>query len=255
MGDRVLETQMEIALVGPALRPQHLAEARAASAGARVQLKPAGSTRWRYHKLTWLLDEVESFLSDAGFSAFTALRSIENFGKMGAIQWLKIAGDTKVYIIESSFMQRSLGPSQVHVEFGCYVGYTVTRLGQLQHRVGRRTPSVFSLERDAVHAVVARHVLDLGRLRSVAEVRCGLVPLVTPRMLEEAGAQGLGFLFMDHRGTRFHREFAHLEALDTWSVVACATVDNCMTPGAPQFTLGAYAHTRRRHAGMVAKRV
>mmetsp|Transcript_123691 Transcript_123691/g.385145 ORF Transcript_123691/g.385145 Transcript_123691/m.385145 type:complete len:429 (-) Transcript_123691:8-1294(-) len=237
--DPVMEVQQQVALVGPALRAQHRLEAAAAAAGrvARCSLTPkiAGSTRWRYHKLTWLIDEVESMLADDGFSAFTVLRAIEDFGKLGTIQWLKVAGDTKAYIIESSFMQRRPGERQVHAEFGCYVGYTAVRLGQLQRRVGRRTPCVFSLECDAVHAAVARHMLDLARLRPVAEVHCGLVPLATPRLVEEAGAGGLGFLFMDHRGTRFHRELAHLERLRLLGQGACATVDNCLTPAAPEF--------------------
>eukprot|EP00418_Pyrodinium_bahamense_P047659 CAMPEP_0179182590 /NCGR_PEP_ID=MMETSP0796-20121207/90475_1 /TAXON_ID=73915 /ORGANISM="Pyrodinium bahamense, Strain pbaha01" /LENGTH=141 /DNA_ID=CAMNT_0020886439 /DNA_START=12 /DNA_END=434 /DNA_ORIENTATION=+ len=141
-----MATQLEIALVGPALRSQHRLEARNGSLVAGTQLKPAGSTRWRYHKLTWLIDEVESQLAEDGFSAFTILRSIEGFGKLGTIQWLKVAGDTKAYIIESSFMQRPPGQREVHVEFGCYVGYTAVRLGQLQRRVGRCTPCVASME-------------------------------------------------------------------------------------------------------------
>lgn len=229
--DPIMARQERISLIGPAMRPQHRLEAEA---GCVVELRPAGCTRWRYHKLTWLLDEIEAQL-DEGFSAFTALNTIENFGKLGTIQWLKVAGDTKAYIIESSFMQRHLGDADVHIEFGCYVGYTATRLGQLQHRVGRQTASVFSLERDAVHAAVARHVLDLSKLRTIAEVHCGLVPLVTPRVLEEAGGSGVGFLFMDHRGTRFHRELAHLERLGVLAAFGCATVDNCLIPGSPEF--------------------
>jgi len=227
-----MKALMRIAVVGPALREQHRMEA---GSNSRWELRPAGSTRWRYHKLTWLVDEVESFVEEEGFSAFVVLRAIEEFGKLGQLQWLKVAGDSKAYLIEATAALRRRRHHEVFAELGCYVGYTAVRLGLLQRREGRDALGVLSMESDAVHAAVGRHILDLARLRPLAEVFCGLLPLVTPRLIEEVGAEGLGFLFMDHRGTHFHREFAHLQQLGLFSGDAHAVVDNCLTPAAPEF--------------------
>merc|ERR1711865_950403 len=149
-------------------------------------------------------------------------------------QWLKVAGDEKAEILESGFHTRSLQAFEAIMEFGVYVGYTAVRLGSLV--AGTRTHvGAISLEVSPVHVCVARHLLDLGELAHVSEVKSGQAKDALPRMSEELGGHCVGFSFMDHRGTIFHQDFALLEQCLLFAKRSRFVADNTLNPGAPVF--------------------
>lgn len=205
-------------------------------------LRPAGSTRFRYSKLMLLISQLEAELDaepDAELRAFAVLRVIDRFAEKSEKQWLKVAGDDKGYVLEACCRRRPLGLGQLALEFGCFVGYTTCRLGLLlglsssKKEAGVAQTCVVSLERDATHVNVARHILDLARLREVAEAQVGLLPLVAPRTTEEFGWGCIGFSFMDHKGTRFHEDFDELTSRRAPAPDASVLADNTLNPGSP----------------------
>lgn len=208
--DLVMDEGTRAAIVGHMARPcqKHPIPLPIENASG---LRPAGATRFRYFKLTLLVADVESQLGN-DFSAFAVLRTVEAFAAQSERSWLKVAGDDKSYVLEAALRQEALQEHEVLLEFGCYVGYTTVRLAALLRRTvcGDNVPMscarawhlnmpVVSLERDAIHATIARHMLNLAQLRQSAEVVVGLLPMVTPRAVEAFGGHSLGFAFWTTR--------------------------------------------------------
>jgi len=131
---------------------------------------------------------------------------------------------------------------------GCFVGYTAMRLGWRLGGEGLWSasfrPAVLSTELEVVHICIARHHIDAAKLSSAAEVWPGHIPWATPRYVEQFGASGIGFIFMDHKGTRFHDDLSDCSALQSlapWSRLLC---DNVLKPGAPDHL---WMHHRPKH--------
>jgi catechol O-methyltransferase len=123
------------------------------------------------------------------------------------------------------------------IEMGCFVGYTAVRLGwrfgqQLNQWPSLR-PAVLSTELEAVHVCIGRHHIDMAGLSGAAEVLPGHIPWTTPRYLELFGCGGIGFTFMDHKGTRFHTDLGECRALRVLSPRSRLLCDNVLKPGAP----------------------
>merc|ERR1711865_1162195 len=66
-----------------------------------------------------------------------------------------------------------------------------------------------------------------------SEVWPGHIPWHTPRYVEEFGQFGVGFSFMDHKGTRFHEDLGDLRASKTLGPRSRLLCDNVLKPGAP----------------------
>jgi predicted O-methyltransferase YrrM len=181
-------------------------------------------------KVARLIDEVESEVTHGQPQAI--LLSCENFAKFKG-QWLKVAGLEKAEILQQGLKSRPLSENEFMTEFGVYVGYTAVRLADLvaAHGFGR----VVSLEVNPVHVCIARHLLDLGELAQVAEVKPGQAKDVLACVCEEHAEQSVGFSFMDHRGTIFHQDFRLLEKLAMPSRRSRFISDNTLNPGAPVF--------------------
>merc|ERR1711972_775067 len=94
---------------------------------------------------------------------------------------------------------------------------------------------VISLEVDPLHVCVARHMLNLGERRSLAEVRTGQARDLLPKIVDEIGGSSIGLAFMDHRGTRFHEELYLCEQQLMPSAQMDTICDNVLHPGAPIF--------------------
>lgn len=192
-------------------------------------------------KVARLVDAVESAAKPG--CAESILNECERFAAYKG-QWLKVAGLEKAAIIELSLRKRPLGVPEVAAEFGVFVGYTAVRLGGIV-AAQRQHVGVLSLEVSPVHVCVARHVLDIGWLAHVGEVKSGQAKDALPLVAEEvgAGARGGGepacgavaFAFMDHRGTVFHQDFALLEKSGLFARRAHVVADNTLNPGAPVF--------------------
>lgn len=190
---------------------------------------------YRYQKLGRLVDFVEALACPGDPQSM--LHSIESFVKDGHSRWLKIAGGPKGEVVDEATRGRPLAAHEMCVEMGCFVGYTAIRLGWRLGSVGlwgnSLRPSVLSTELESVHVCIGRHHIDAARLSGAAEVLPGHIPWTTPRYVEQFGGAGLGFTFMDHKGTRFHTDWGTLKGCQIvapWSRLLC---DNVLKPGAP----------------------
>lgn len=122
-------------------------------------------------------------------------------------------------------------------EFGTFVGYTAVRLAGWFASPGA-CPRSFSLEVDPVHQALSRRLLALAGLARRAEVWAGQVRDLLPRLVEELGIRSCVFTFADHRGTRFHEDFAGLARVCGPAVGLQAVADNVLNPGGPVFAWG-----------------
>lgn len=186
---------------------------------------------YRYQKLGALVHFVEA---TAGPDPQAVLRSVENFVQEAHHRWLKVAGGPKASVVHSA--AAPLSHFTVAVEMGCFVGYTAIRLGW---RLGvgswgssSRT-SLVSTELEAVHVCISRHHVDAARLSGATEVWAGHIPWATPRYVEQFGAGGIGFTFMDHKGTRFHADLGHCRSCAALAPRSRLLCDNVLKPGAP----------------------
>jgi len=174
----------------------------------------------RYHKVVHLIDFIAA--ADAVGGA-AVVEACEVFASGGSRQWLKVAGAAKAEIIDRCLDQQP--EDTVVAEFGAFVGYSAVRMAS------QGTGPVMSFESDAIHVLVARHLIV--RAQQVAEVLPGMAHDVMPRLVEDWGTGGTGFAFMDHRGTRFHAELRQLEALGAQRPGSQVLCDNTLKPGAP----------------------
>lgn len=184
-----------------------------------------------YQKIASLLDFVEKHASDAA----SVLAAIESFGA-GVGQWLKVAADSKARLLEAAGSRRPRGPmapgAEAYAEFGTFVGYTAVRLAcwLRAEKVPQRSAS---LEVDPVHALLTRHHLSLAGLSARSDVWIGQALDLAPRLAEDFGGVSVGFVFMDHRGTRFHSDLALLERQRVLPPRATYVCDNTLKPGSP----------------------
>lgn len=182
-------------------------------------------------KIAQLVDEVETTV--AAGHAEGILTACELFAQHRG-QWLKVAGQEKAEILESGLQARLLQEKEAIAEFGVFVGYTAVRLGRVV-AMSRKSLGVISLEVSPLHVCVARHVLDIGELAHIAEVKTGQAKDALPCIVEELGAGAAGFSFMDHRGTIFHKDFALMQRFCLIAEGMKLTADNTLNPGSPVF--------------------
>lgn len=190
---------------------------------------PAHETRegqGGYAKLARLLEAVEA----APSGVVGVLQAIECFAVRSS--WLKIAGDSKANLLKAGLEQAELSLSRWSLELGTFVGYTTVQLASSGRHWGPRG-GVVSLELDAAHVLLARHFVARALESARAEVWVGLTYDTLARLPEAFGFGGTGFVFMDHRGTRFHCDMARLEALGQSTCGATFVADNVLKPGAP----------------------
>mmetsp|Transcript_10355 Transcript_10355/g.29265 ORF Transcript_10355/g.29265 Transcript_10355/m.29265 type:complete len:118 (+) Transcript_10355:296-649(+) len=78
-------------------------------------------------------------------------------------------------------------------------------------------------------------MLDISMLSAAAEVWSGQVRDLLPRAADELGARSCAFAFLDHRGTRFHEDFARFTQAGIPGATAQVVADNVLNPGGPVF--------------------
>jgi len=153
----------------------------------------------------------------------------------GVGQWLKVAGMDKAVLLECCLSRHLLADAGIAVEFGAFIGYTTVRLANRLYKEAANGACCVSLEVDHVHQVVARHLLDLAGLTPRAEVWNGQVRDLSPRVVDEFGAGAAFFVFMDHRGTRFHEDLGRLVRVGAPATSGHVVADNVLNPGGPVF--------------------
>lgn len=190
---------------------------------------------YRYSKMAAVVDFVQK-AAPTGPSG-DVIRALDAFAEIGKT-WLKVAGGFKADVIDSLMCASPVAEAELAGEYGCFLGYTAVRLARnllrsAEANGGRCAARMVSFEFDAVHVCCSLFVINLARLRCVAEVWAGFAPWLTPRLVEDMGFRSLGFNFMDHKGTRFHLDWQDHKRMSLVSPTARALVDNVLNPGAP----------------------
>ena len=165
----------------------------------------------------------------------SVVSTIENFSVDGN-GWLKIAGGGKGVVLDDLVTKLAPQPVELILEFGCFVGYSCTRMANLlTPGVGK----VVSVEVDPIHACIARNVVEFAGVADRVSICIGYSEDVIPHLKESCEACGAAVaadaVFFDQRGTRFHTDLHMLDshALMKDRCVVCA--DNVLKPGAPHF--------------------
>mmetsp|Transcript_15362 Transcript_15362/g.31884 ORF Transcript_15362/g.31884 Transcript_15362/m.31884 type:complete len:287 (+) Transcript_15362:132-992(+) len=193
----------------------------------------------KYHKIVSVVD----FLAASGAQGAEAVvAACEIFAQGSARQWLKVAGAEKADLVDWRLQARPAPDRGVVAEFGSFVGYSCVRMAWRSWGETR----VLSLESDAVHVLVARHVAIVAGRSPVVELVPGMAHDSVRRIIDEWGCESCVFAFMDHRGTRFHVELQHLERLRAFAPDAKFLADNTLKPGAP-VNLWHFDHCGPRH--------
>lgn len=199
-----------------------------------------------YRKLSKCVDYITVGVSQFITSSSShVLGQIESFGQ-NIGQWLKVAGGDKASLTECALEGRKLQKHEISAEFGAFIGYSSIRFARcilanqsdnpgLSWQEKHASPVGASFEVDPVHALVARHFINLANLSSAAEVWLGLLQDTLSLLPERTSENSKAFSFMDQRGTTFHSDFALLERMCSFAMQSVATADNVNKPGAPIF--------------------
>jgi len=187
----------------------------------------------RYRKILAVLKHVEAEVKRGSVPSFLGVADSFAMNSEGA--WLKVAGGDKAAVLEQSARNAKLSEGHVALECGSFIGYTAARLAAaLRRRLGSSAEAqLVTIEGDPVHIAIARHFLDLVRVAGIVEVQPGMVRDVLPCIGESFSASATGFVFMDQKGTSFHRDHALLDRLGTLVRGASVIADNVVRPGAP----------------------
>merc|ERR1719265_2973814 len=173
----------------------------------------SGIGRGSHHKMSTLVAAM--LISDAN-DPMTVLSAVREFS-YGEGNCLKVAGGGKANLIEDVLRTRpAVGKAELALEFGVFVGYTTIRIGARAQETtgpGASSPLVVGLEVEPVHVCVARWMVDIAGLSKAVEVWAGIAHDVCLRVADEFGGYSTRFVFMDHRGTKFHDDLQQLEEL------------------------------------------
>lgn len=175
-----------------------------------------------------------------------ACKAVEAFGADLSPMWLKIAGGRKAATLAAAVRAAPAagnerrggrrGGSRGVLEIGCYCGYSALRMAAALPEV-----HIDTLEVDPVHVVVARNMIAFAGLNGRVEVWTGHSTNLVPRLADHRSNAGLderlpySALFMDQKGSLFHKDLAALEDRGLLLVGATIVADNVLKPGAPLF--------------------
>lgn len=188
----------------------------------------------RYQKLARFVQYLE--LTQLGCSPKEVVDAIELFPKAVG-RYLKVAGGDKAVALWEELRRRPLKAHEVLLEVGSLVGYSAIRFGAFCSHTWAEAPAhstgtaVATLEVDACHAAIARHVINLAGLAGYVEVWSGQARDLLPRMVEEFGQASVGFVFLDHNCTAFHEDLRQLEGMDALAAGGVLVANRCL--GAP----------------------
>ena len=107
----------------------------------------------------------------------SVVNTIENFSVDGN-GWLKIAGGGKGVVLDDLVTKLALQPVELVLEFGCFVGYSCTRMAYQLVRGGK----VVSVEVDPIHACIARNVVEFAGVAERVSICIGYSEDVIPHL-------------------------------------------------------------------------
>lgn len=159
----------------------------------------------------------------------SVVNTIENFSVDGN-GWLKIAGGGKGVVLDDLVTKLAPQPVALVLEFGCFVGYSCTRMAYQLVR-----GKVVSIEVDPIHACIARNVVEFAGVADRVSICIGYSEDVIPHLKDTCGGAAADAVFFDQRGTRFHTDLQMLEAESLLKDKCVICADNVLKPGAPHF--------------------
>lgn len=186
-----------------------------------------GGLRCDYAKECQVLQHVLATATLA--DAESVIKSIESFSMNGQ-GWLKVAGDAKGAVLDDLMLVLCVEPPRLVLEFGCYVGYSATRMARLLRAWGGR---LVSIEVDPIHVCLARHILEFAGVGNTVDIYLGHSEEAIPELRRFCGSSTADVVFMDQRGTRFHTDLLALEEQGLLSAGCVVAADNVLKPGAP----------------------
>lgn len=198
------------------------------ASGAEPKFLPQVTSTYR--KIGQLCEFIEGAVCPGDVESF--LHAIESFGS-GVGNWLKVAADSKALVVEGGMRKRRASRCEAAVEFGTFVGYTAIRLARWTCGPPPAPGWCVSLEIDPIHAFMTKHQLSLAHLSTNSDVWVGQALNLVPRLPEELGQSSCCYVFMDHRGTKFHSDLARLQAHAAVPRQGTHVADNVLKPGAP----------------------
>ncbi|CAJ1383487.1 unnamed protein product [Effrenium voratum] len=194
----------------------------------KMPTQPLGHTGTSYDKQCRLLQHVLA-TAQVG-DAWSVVNTIERFSIEGN-GWLKIAGGGKGVVLDDLIRSLAPQPPSLVLEFGCFVGYSSTRMAYWLRRVQGK---VISVEVDPIHACIARNVIEFAGVADHVDICIGYSEDVIPHLKNMCAAQA-DAIFFDQRGTRFHTDLWMLEAESLLKPGCAVLADNVLKPGAPHF--------------------
>jgi len=164
------------------------------------------------------------------------LEAVVDYTKLKANYWLKVAAGQKAELIDDTIMRpNSSDSASIRLEYGSFVGYSGLRLSGADADEAEFASRVVSFEVDPLHCCFARHLVNIGEHAELVEIWAGQAHGLAARCMEEFGERSMSLLFMDHRGTRFHTDFAQLVKQQLPHPSPDIIADNVLNPGAPAY--------------------
>lgn len=146
-------------------------------------------------------------------------------------EWLKICGRKKTEIIRRACTSTSWA-SRLFLEFGCFLGYSAIQAKLALGNGGK----VVSVESDPLNAALAINVIQKAGLSDSITVKIGRSTEVIRSITDDKlGGLKPTVIFLDHRGTIYHKDMLALEETGLIRVGTEILADNVLCPGAPIF--------------------
>lgn len=226
----------------PATPRRHLLACAAASpllwprASRAYADDPAGAAfyqRWPYVVPADILPYLRAHAAQGDASA--VLSALEAFSTHYPMYTL---GAEKGALLESLV---AAAKPRTALEIGTFFGYSAVRTARALPPGGR----LLCVEASAANADVARAVLALAGLDSVATVLTGLAAKALPEAAQRLGPGGADFIFIDHCKECYLPDTKQMEDLGLLPPGATLVADNVLVPGAPDFLVRAHARLLR----------
>ena len=192
--------------------------------------EPAGAAfyqRWPYVVPADILPYLRAHAAQGDASA--VLSALEAFSTHYPMYTL---GAEKGALLESLV---AAAKPRTALEVGTFFGYSAVRTARSLPPGGR----LLCVEASAANADVARAVLALAGLDSVATVLTGLAAKALPEAAQRLGPGGADFIFIDHCKECYLPDTKQMESLGLLPPGATLVADNVLVPGAPDFLVRA----------------
>ncbi|UJR22144.1 hypothetical protein I4U23_025208 [Adineta vaga] len=156
----------------------------------------------------------------------SVINAIDEYG--WTREFLMNIGDRKGQILDQAI--RSRRPRTV-LELGTYLGYSSLRMiSQLP-----RNSMIISIDRNPETARIARAIHKHAGVENRIKIIVDSTRNIIPQLSRRYGIRSFDFIFIDHDGSDYLRDFMSLEQYGLIQSGTMITADNVITPGAPDY--------------------